>query len=64
MAVVNQEYKDRLFTFIFGGEENREWTLSLYNAINGSTRMHLRSCDDQRGYLHRDAQRCVIHRWQ
>ena len=32
----NREYKDRLFNFIFGREENREWTLSLYNAINGS----------------------------
>ena len=36
MAQVNQAYKDRLFTFIFGQEENREWTLSLYNAVNGS----------------------------
>ena len=36
MAQVNHEYKDRLFTFIFGREENREWTLSLYNAVNGS----------------------------
>ena len=33
---VNREYKDRLFNFIFGREENREWTLSLYNAINES----------------------------
>lgn len=33
---LNREYKDRLFTFIFGREENREWTLSLYNAVNGS----------------------------
>jgi hypothetical protein len=33
---VNTNYKDRLFIFIFGSEENREWTLSLYNAINGS----------------------------
>lgn len=32
----NRKYKDRLFNFIFGSEENREWTLSLYNAINGS----------------------------
>ncbi|MBR6028265.1 MAG: hypothetical protein IKP40_04180 [Clostridia bacterium] len=30
------EYKDRLFGFIFGREEHKEWTLSLYNAINGS----------------------------
>ena len=29
-------YKDRLFNFIFGSEENKAWTLSLYNAINGS----------------------------
>ena len=36
MSQINQEYKDRLFTFIFGREENREWTLSLYNAVNGS----------------------------
>ena len=35
-ANANREYKDRLFNFIFGREENREWTLSLYNAINGS----------------------------
>ncbi len=33
---VNGKYKDRLFTFIFGREENRDWTLSLYNAVNGS----------------------------
>lgn len=33
---VNREHKDRLFNFIFGQDENREWTLSLYNAVNGS----------------------------
>lgn len=33
---VNREYKDRLFKFIFGSPENKEWTLSLYNAINGT----------------------------
>ena len=32
----NREYKDRLFKFIFGNPENREWTLELYNAINGT----------------------------
>ena len=32
----NREYKSRLFGFIFGGEENKEWTLALYNAINGT----------------------------
>ena len=33
---VNRKYKDRLFNFIFGKEENREWTLQLYNAVNNS----------------------------
>ena len=33
---INHENKDRLFTFIFGSEQNKVWTLSLYNAINGS----------------------------
>ena len=28
------EYKDRLFSFVFGNEAHKEWTLSLYNAIN------------------------------
>ena len=32
----NRNNKDRLFKFIFGREENKAWTLSLYNAINGS----------------------------
>lgn len=32
----NREYKDRLFKFIFGNPEKKEWTLSLYNAISGS----------------------------
>ena len=32
----NREYKDRLFKFIFGNPENKEWTLELYNAVNGS----------------------------
>ncbi len=31
---INREYKDRLFSFIFGREENKAWTLSLYNALN------------------------------
>lgn len=29
----NREYKDRLFKFIFGNPEKKEWTLSLYNAL-------------------------------
>lgn len=32
----NRENKDRLFKFIFGNPENKEWTLSLYNAMNGT----------------------------
>ena len=36
MAEENKQYKDRLFNFLFGTEENKAWTLSLYNAINGS----------------------------
>ena len=31
---VTREYKDRLFSFIFGREEHKDWTLSLYNAVN------------------------------
>ena len=34
--MVNFEHKDRLFTFMFGRAENRDWLLSLYNAVNGS----------------------------
>lgn len=34
---VNKEYKDRLFRFLFGREENKEYTLSLYNALNGTS---------------------------
>ena len=33
---INREYRDRLFKFIFGNPEHKEWTLSLYNAINGT----------------------------
>lgn len=36
MAADNTQYKDRLFNFLFGSEENRAWTLSLYNAVNKS----------------------------
>lgn len=31
-----KDYKDRLFKFIFGNPENRQWTLSLYNAVGGT----------------------------
>jgi hypothetical protein len=36
MAESNVQYKDRLFNYLFGAEENKAWTLSLYNAVNGS----------------------------
>ena len=36
MAEEMREYKDRLFCFIFGSEEHKDWTLSLYNAVNGT----------------------------
>ncbi|MBQ6910075.1 MAG: hypothetical protein IJQ29_08140, partial [Synergistaceae bacterium] len=36
VTIVNERHKDRVFRFIFGNEENKEWTLSLYNALNGS----------------------------
>ena len=35
-VTINRQHKDRLFNFIFGSEENKKWTLSLYNAVNGS----------------------------
>lgn len=37
MAADHSQYKDRLFNFLFGSEENKAWTLSLYNAVNGSS---------------------------
>ena len=33
--IVKRNYKDSLFRLIFGGED-KSWTLSLYNAVNGS----------------------------
>lgn len=33
---LNREYKDRVFRDIFGKEERKEYTLSLYNAVNGT----------------------------
>ena len=36
MAGEAREYKDRLFCYIFGSEAHKEWTLSLYNAVNGT----------------------------
>lgn len=34
--MINTEHKDRVFKFIFGNPEHKHWTLSLYNAINGT----------------------------
>ena len=36
MTIAEPKYKDRLFSFLFGSEEHKDWTLSLYNAVNGS----------------------------
>ena len=35
--MINRTHKDRLFSFLFGREENKKWTLELYNAINDSS---------------------------
>lgn len=35
--MINKEHKDRLFTFLFGNSSHKEWTLSLYNAVSGSS---------------------------
>lgn len=37
MGIINKKYKDRLFCFVFGREENKKWTLDLYNAINNTS---------------------------
>ena len=36
MPTANREYKDRLFIFIFGNSDRRDWTLTLYNAVGGT----------------------------
>ena len=36
LKAVNTQYKDRLFKYIFGNPENKQWTLALYNAVNGT----------------------------
>ncbi len=35
--MINKTHKDRLFSFLFGRQENRGWTLSLYNAVNNTS---------------------------
>ena len=37
MPRMEKEYKDRLFCYIFGSEAHKEWTLSLYNAVGGTS---------------------------
>ena len=33
---IKKEYRDRLFKYIFGNGEHKEWALSLYNAVNNT----------------------------
>ncbi len=33
---INEKFKDRLFCWIFGKDENKKFLLELYNAINGT----------------------------
>lgn len=37
MAGATEEYRDRLFCFIFGSEDHKDWTLDLYNAVNNTS---------------------------
>lgn len=58
-----REYKSRLFSFLFGREENKQWTLSLYNAIHGTSHittatiknfsLHAGRSENMHGLLHR-----------
>ncbi len=36
---MNREYWDKLYKFIFGNPEHKEWALSLYNAISGTNKI-------------------------
>jgi len=47
----NRQFKDRLFVFLFGNEEYKENTLSLYNAVVGS---NYKNVDDIVFYTIRD----------
>ena len=42
---INEKNKDRLFTFLFGNEEYKENTLSLYNAVNNSNYSDIEDID-------------------
>lgn len=37
LTKINKKHKDRLFCFIFGRDENKRWSLDLYNAINNTS---------------------------
>lgn len=37
MPTARSDYKDRLFSFIFGSPGNEPWTLALYNAVNATS---------------------------
>ena len=43
MGIIQRKHKDRLFLFLFGRGDHKEWTLSLYNAVNGS---HYQNAED------------------
>lgn len=34
---VNRNVKDRLFCFIFGNPQHKEWSLALYNALENTS---------------------------
>lgn len=58
------EYKDRLFKFIFGNPENKQWTLSLYTAVNGTS--YTNPCrrpvqHDRRRGVYADEERYFLH---
>ena len=41
MSMINPKHKDRLFCFIFGRAENKQWSLDLYNAVNNTNYTNL-----------------------
>ena len=36
MTKTQREYKDRLFRFLFGSSEHKDWSLQLYNILMGT----------------------------
>ncbi len=61
LTEANRLYKDRVFKFIFGNPENKEWTLSLYNAVNGS---NYRNPDDIQFNTIEDAVYMSMNLWE